>query len=601
MPSVLKCKMCGGDILVNADMTVGTCQYCGSTMTLPHIDTDKKARIFNRANQYRLNCEFDKAYDAYNMIANEDEQEAEAYWGMLLSEYGVEYVEDPRTKRRIPTCHRTVLKPITSNSNYELACKYADIEGKMIYQDEANELDKLQRSIISTSTKEEPYDVFICYKETDDDGQRTEDSVLAQNIFTELEKEGIKAFFARITLEEHIGENYEPYIFAALSSAKVMLVVATKGENCESVWVRNEWSRFISFMDKDNSKSIIPIYQNMTPYEFPVELSKYQAQDMSKVGAIQDLVRGIRKLIGVNANDANSEALSELIADKKERELRRKRITRASIVSLAVVVIAIISVLLYKNIFSPMIRYNNALDFAEKKQYQEAITILSDLDSYKDSLEKKNEVINLWFRDTAKSDSLSAAEKIFFEYMDVLDDSSVSALIERCLSDKNYTQARQYVELYKQNSTFEEKDLYYRYLTSIILFCKEHDQVLFEDIEYHYEDWTDHIRKCVGIYYSKEIGKILAIRESGSPFFMKMNNYWAQADLNHLMDESKYKNSDEVLYYDYMNQKYYISYESSFFVMDIIDNGIRLTLEDPKMERRVMYTLGECEGTYVKQ
>ncbi len=601
MATILKCKMCGGDISVNADMTVGTCQYCGTTMTLPRIDTEKKARLFNHANQYRLNSEFDKAYDAYNMIANEDEQEAEAYWGMLLSEYGVEYVEDPRTKRRIPTCHRTVLKPITSNSNYELACKYADIEGKMIYQDEANELDKLQRSIISTSTKEEPYDVFICYKETDDDGQRTEDSVLAQNIFTELEKEGIKAFFARITLEEHIGENYEPYIFAALSSAKVMLVVATKGENCESVWVRNEWSRFISFMDKDNSKSIIPIYQKMTPYEFPVELSKYQAQDMSKVGAIQDLVRGIRKLIGVNANDANSEALSELIADKKERELRRKRITRASIVSLAVVVIAIISVLLYKNIFSPMIRYNNALDFAEKKQYQEAITILSDLDSYKDSLEKKNEVINLWFRDTAKSDSLSAAEKIFFEYMDVLDDSSVSALIERCLSDNNYTQARQYVELYKQNSTFEEKDLYYRYLTSIILFCKEHDQVLFENIEYHYEDWKDHIRNCVGIYYSKEIGKILAIRESGSPFFMKMNNYWAQADLNHLMDESKYQNSDEVLYYDYMNQKYYISYESSFFVMDIIDNGIRLTLEDPKMERRVMYTLGECEGSYVKQ
>ena len=51
--------------------------------------------MFNRAHEYRLNCEFDKAYDAYKTIIEEDEQEAEAYWGMILSEYGVEYVEDP--------------------------------------------------------------------------------------------------------------------------------------------------------------------------------------------------------------------------------------------------------------------------------------------------------------------------------------------------------------------------------------------------------------------------------------------------------------------------------------------------------------------------
>ena len=42
------------------------------------------------------------AYDAYKAISEEDEREAEAYWGMLLSEYGVEYVEDPTTKKRIP-------------------------------------------------------------------------------------------------------------------------------------------------------------------------------------------------------------------------------------------------------------------------------------------------------------------------------------------------------------------------------------------------------------------------------------------------------------------------------------------------------------------
>ena len=60
--------MCGGDIEVSQDMTVGKCLFCGSTMTLPRIDSDKKARLFNRANEYRLNNEFDKAYDAYKTI-----------------------------------------------------------------------------------------------------------------------------------------------------------------------------------------------------------------------------------------------------------------------------------------------------------------------------------------------------------------------------------------------------------------------------------------------------------------------------------------------------------------------------------------------------
>lgn len=33
--SLIKCKVCGGDIEVNKDMTIGTCLYCGSKVTLP--------------------------------------------------------------------------------------------------------------------------------------------------------------------------------------------------------------------------------------------------------------------------------------------------------------------------------------------------------------------------------------------------------------------------------------------------------------------------------------------------------------------------------------------------------------------------------------
>ena len=83
---------------------------------------------------------------------------------------------------------------------------------------------------------EEAFDVFICYKESDDSGNRTEESVIGQELYYELDKLGIKTFFARLTLKP--GEEYEPVIFSALRTAKVMLVVGCNPQNYNSVWVK---------------------------------------------------------------------------------------------------------------------------------------------------------------------------------------------------------------------------------------------------------------------------------------------------------------------------------------------------------------------------
>ena len=343
MAAILKCKMCGGDIEVSQDMTVGKCLFCGSTMTLPRIDSDKKARLFNRANEYRLNNEFDKAYDAYKTITEEDEQEAEAYWGMILSEYGVEYVEDPTSGKRIPTCHRTQIQSILDNTNYKLALQYSNGESKFVYQDEAEILDKVQRKIFSVSSQIEPFDVFICYKESEDGtGERTRDSVLAESIYNEYEKQGVRTFFSRISLEEHLGENYEPYIYAALKSARVMIVVSTTSEHVEAVWVKNEWSRFLHFMEEDNSKVLIPAYEDMNPYDFPKSLSGFQMQDMSKVGAIQDLVRGTKKILGTTITESRDAKVDALIAAEKQRKHSARIIKRLAIIMGIVALICIL-------------------------------------------------------------------------------------------------------------------------------------------------------------------------------------------------------------------------------------------------------------------
>ena len=104
--AIIKCKMCGGDIVLSEDRSCGTCEYCGSTMTFPKVSDEQRLNLFNRANHLRRQNEFDKAIAAYDKILDQDDADAEAHWGAVLSRYGIEYVEDPVTHARIPTCHR---------------------------------------------------------------------------------------------------------------------------------------------------------------------------------------------------------------------------------------------------------------------------------------------------------------------------------------------------------------------------------------------------------------------------------------------------------------------------------------------------------------
>ena len=303
--SIFKCKMCGGTIEFNPGDTVGVCDSCGTKQTLPRLDDDRKANLHDRANHFRRNNDFDKAAGIYEQILNEDNTDAEAYWSLVLCHYGIEYVEDPQSRKRIPTVNRAQFTSIFDDDNYKSALHYADGYQKELYEDEAKAINEIQKGILAISQKEEPFDVFICYKETDNSGRRTQDSVLANDLYHQLTQEGFKVFFSRITLEDKLGTAYEPYIFAALNSAKVMVVLGTKPEYFNAVWVKNEWSRYLSLVKNSNGKKmLIPAYKDMDPYDLPEEFSHLQAQDMSKLGFMQDLIRGIKKIVSAGASKA---------------------------------------------------------------------------------------------------------------------------------------------------------------------------------------------------------------------------------------------------------------------------------------------------------
>ena len=301
--------------------SVAVCSSCGTKQTIPKLDNETRVNLYDRANHFRRNNDYDKAMSIYEQLLAADKTDAEAYWSIVLCKYGIEYVEDPKTRKMVPTINRAQYTSIFADEDYKSALRYADGYQRTIYETEAKELDKIQKGILAISQKEEPFDVFICYKETDSYGRRTHDSVLAQDLYFQLKQEGFKVFFSRITLEDKLGVAYEPYIFAALNTAKVMVVVGTSKENLNAVWVKNEWSRFLALIKKDSSKVLIPAYRDMDPYDLPEEFSHLQAQDMSKLGFMQDLIRGIKKLARptktqqtvvvekVGATPANTDAL----------------------------------------------------------------------------------------------------------------------------------------------------------------------------------------------------------------------------------------------------------------------------------------------------
>lgn len=303
--TIFKCKMCGGTLEFNPGDTVAVCDSCGTKQTLPKLDDDRRANLYDRANHFRRSNEYDKAMGIYEQILAEDNTDAEAYWSLVLCRYGIEYVEDPATHRRVPTMNRAQFTSIFDDDNYKSALHYADAAQREVYESEAKAINEIQKGILAISQKEQPFDVFICYKETDAGGRRTPDSVLANDLYHQLTQEGFKVFFARITLEDKLGTAYEPYIFAALNSAKVMVVLGTKPEYFNAVWVKNEWSRYLALVKNSGGKKmLIPAYKDMDPYDLPEEFSHLQAQDMGKLGFMQDLIRGIKKIISADAPKA---------------------------------------------------------------------------------------------------------------------------------------------------------------------------------------------------------------------------------------------------------------------------------------------------------
>ena len=283
----INCQSCGGTLKVKSSVCI--CEFCGVTNIICG-ETGKYIDALNRANKLRQQCEFDRAFEIYEEILEVNPPFADILWSETLCDYGIEYVEDPITGKYLPTLHRIKDESILGSPYYLEALELCDEDQKEKISKCAEEIYQIQAEYLNIAANEKPYDVFICYKETDD-GKQTYDSEVGMQLYEKLTALGYKVFFSRITLKEKLGIEFEPYIFAALKSAPVMVVIGTKPEYFEATWVKNEWSRFLRLKEKDPKKQIFFACDDIN--DLPKAFARKQAQILENEKSVQNLVNNI--------------------------------------------------------------------------------------------------------------------------------------------------------------------------------------------------------------------------------------------------------------------------------------------------------------------
>ena len=329
LQSAMRCEACGGLLEYSDDRKKAVCLHCGNEYFFKEEKSNSLVLALNLANQKRAACDFDGAAIGYKAVLEENPNDAEANWGLAISIYGIEYVEDPRTKKRIPTCRRTIKESILDNEYYKAALANATPEQRELYREKAEVIDRLQKKIKRQLEDEEEYDVFISFKSTDDNGRPTRDRQIARTIYDELKKRGIKTFYSEVTLKNRIGEDYEPIIYKALYSCKFFILVATSEENMNAAWVKNEWSRFRDrVQDESLTNASCAVFDNLNVNELPpflksqgIDLKNYPAGGYEMV-----IADNLSDRFGLTNKNEEAEEIKRQIEEQKkfQRELEEK-------------------------------------------------------------------------------------------------------------------------------------------------------------------------------------------------------------------------------------------------------------------------------------
>ncbi len=266
-----KCKKCGGDMdPKDAHGGVLKCKYCGARWTIPNYHRGYDASL-DTGDVFLESGNFNEAYNAYKQAAKHDPEEPEAYFRMAQAEFRVQFLKDEVNDRLQPICFDITDKIFTYNENYRKALSLATPEQRELYRTWGMEIDDICDKFFVLKKRKISYDCFICVKvsaEQDGDVKKyTDDYHRAYEIYMDLKSKGYKPFLSQEVLKDETGSDYEAHILYALLSAPTMLVVCGNEEYLNTVWVKNEYTRYLKLMSdkvkEGDSLAIVCLYDRI--------------------------------------------------------------------------------------------------------------------------------------------------------------------------------------------------------------------------------------------------------------------------------------------------------------------------------------------------
>ena len=328
------CKTCGGELDPRTAVDgVVKCQFCGSLWTMPKEKTVSEAVHFLKMGEHELDtCDFDDAYTSFRKAAEIDATEPEAYFGMALATFCVQYLRDEAHKRVQPICHKNsanefATKKFVNDANYKKALKFATPSQEKVYKERAEEINYIREEFLRLKNSGVDYDCFICVKVTDDDtGERTVDYGIADDVYFDLKGKGFKVFFSEREVRNKQGADYEAQILYALYASNCMLVVCTDDKYLQTPWVKNEYTRFLSMIADGNGKeqdSITIVFDGDPIERLPGRKGKIQGINLQNLDAV-DQIRGF-----VTRHSTETQSNAAAVAERKQtvetKETKRVR------------------------------------------------------------------------------------------------------------------------------------------------------------------------------------------------------------------------------------------------------------------------------------
>lgn len=316
-----KCKTCGEplvELALKSQNGLVECPNCYNVWTIPKKEITPEAAQFLHIAEHDLDtCRFDDAFAAFSKAAELDKEEPEAYFGMALANFKIQYLMDHVNNRLQPICHEITSKKFTDDFNYIKALANATSEQKVEYKKKGEEIDDILAKFKKLREDGVKYDCFICVKVSDGAGGNTEDSKDAEYIYRLLRDKGYRPFYSELELRNVTGADYEARILYALYESECMLVVCRDEQYLSTPWVKNEYTRFLKMVnDEEKESDSITIVFYGTPIE----------KLAGKKGKIQGIDFSVRSADGtiVDFVDAHTPEAKRRREEEKEQEKRRQ-------------------------------------------------------------------------------------------------------------------------------------------------------------------------------------------------------------------------------------------------------------------------------------